>query len=269
MYSYHLTLIIANWTSLFISTSSENLLLNNPDELLWDPNSAVDNIDSGIDMMSFDDIDSVVDPISFLQDDDDQTLFASTPSQRHCDAADGDAIDFTLAARDDELQSCQTNPKGSSSSPPPAILSPETMQLFQDPSSLLNNFLSPKQSPPPSGSGEPPPNDPNDPNDPNNNPVFYPGHLSDEDADQKTRKEFEWDLDPMKLTPIDNDFFCTTQRRDVPVCCDGPFNVYGHLERCDGGTYGRIRERRGFSYWVCLAFCITPLLLRTFSHLFI
>ena len=187
MYYSHLILIIAHWTSLSLSAASENLFLNNPDDLLWDPNSAIDNIDSGLDMMKFDDDASsspIVDPISFLQDDDDQTLFANTPSQSPCDAAAaaGEATDFTLVARDNEHKSCQIIPKGSSS-PPPVILSPETIQLFQDPSSLLNNFLSPS-----SGSEEPPPpDDPNkDPNNPNNPP---PGILPRPPLRRRRRKK--------------------------------------------------------------------------------
>ena len=245
MYYCHPILFVVNWMLLLSSffASSENLFSSNdPDDILWDPDESTttDDFTSGFDMVNFDD--PVVDPISFTnEDEDNENLFTSVPSQNRCDdAAAAEASDLTLETRDSK-SSCQTNPQeSSSSSSSPPILSPESIQLFQDPSSLLNNFLPPpgpskekkKQQPSSpsslsSGSEEPPDPPPDDV------PGFYRGPLSDEDAARQTHSDFVWDLDYLKLTPVLDSFFCTSQRRDVPVCCDGPHNVYGNIEQCD------------------------------------
>lgn len=237
MYYCYLILIVVSWMLLLSSffASSENLFSSSdPNDILWDPDESttIGDFASGPDMVNFDD--SVVDPISFANEDEDgKNLFASAPSQNRCDAAAAEASDLTLETRDSK-SSCHTNPQGSSSSPP--ILSLDSIQLFQDPSSLLNNFVSPpgpskekKQPSSPSSSGsEEPPNPP-----PDDVPSLYRGQLSDEDANRQTSSDFEWDLDYLKLTPVLDSFFCTTQRRDVPVCCDGPYNIYGNIEQCD------------------------------------
>lgn len=236
----HLIFILADWILvLFVSVSSDDLFENNLD-VLMDLNSilalegstatqsTLDDFDPGLDMINFDD--PFVGSISFATHEDDEDIFASGSSQNPCDAA-AEASDLSLEARDGK-KACPENPQGSSSSSP--ILSPDSIQLFQDPSSLLNNYLSPdptKTKKRPSGSEQPP-------NPPGNTPIFYPGHLSDEDAAGRTSDDLQWDLNSMPgLTKVVDTFFCLTQLRVVPVCCDGPFDMYGNVAGCDGCMY--------------------------------
>lgn len=221
----HFISCIASLNLPVLAALSDNLFSeNNSDDLLWDPSSilapegstttqlSLDDFDAGLELLNFDDS---LDLSAF--EDNDQTLFANTASQSDCDAAQ--ASDLTLEARDDA--SCQTEKKGSSSAP---ILSPENVQLFQDPTRLLNDLLPPpsKEKQRPSGSEEPPPNP--------LPPLSYPGKLGEE----KTN-DLEWDLESMGLSRSSNDFFCTSKVRKVPVCCDGPFDLYNDLEGCDAG----------------------------------
>lgn len=102
--------------------SSESLFSSSdPDDILWDPNESattqpttIDDFVSELDLTNFDA--SAVDPIFFANDDSNENLFASTPSQNRCDAA-AEASNLNLEARDVK-SSCQTNSQESSSPPP-------------------------------------------------------------------------------------------------------------------------------------------------------
>ena len=216
-----LIFIIARWILLVLPVSSDDLFsFSNSDDLLWDPNStlefevstaaqpSVDDLDSDLELTNFDDF---VDRTFF--EDDGSDLFANTASHSLCAAAE--AGDITLEARDGK-SSCQTVQKESS-----PILSPESVQLFQDPITVLSNPSNKKQRP--SGSSEPP--NPSEP------PV-YPGLLPDEEASERNEGDLKWDLEALGLSLRDNTFFCLYKRK-VPVCCDGPYQAYGVLQGCD------------------------------------
>lgn len=213
MYCSYRIFIIASWNLLLSPASSDDLFSpNNSDDIIWNPEEStasqaiVDDFNSGIELMSSGDSD---DQFSFT--DDDTILLANTVSQSHCVAAE--ASDTTLKARDGK-SSCQTEEKDL-----PSILSPETLQLFQDPITVLGSPSNKKQRLP--GSAEPPTS---------SEPPLYPGFLPN---DQKT--DLEWDFNAMTLSQSDKNFFCLSQRRIVPVCCDGPFRSPNMIERCDEG----------------------------------
>lgn len=213
MNHYYLIFFIASRNTLLLPALSDNLFSSNyADDLLWDPEgltttqATMDDFNSGIESM---DLGVSVDPISF--ENDDETLFTKNDSQNLCAAAE--ANDFTLEARDDK-SSCQIEKTASS----PAM-SPESIQLFQDPIPVLSNPSKKKQRP--NGSGEPPNL---------SEPPLYPGFLlNDKEA------ELEGDLKAMSLGQSDRSFFCLSQLRIVPVCCDGPFRSPNMLENCDEG----------------------------------
>lgn len=206
--------------------SSDDLFsLDDFDDPLRDSNSVVEpeglvttqlpvnQFDLGVDLISLDD---PVDSITF-EDDDDDILLANAASPDRCAASEAGEF-FPLEARDGK--SCRTEPQGSSSS----LFSPESLQLFQDPASLLNGLLSPsnkKQRP--SGSGEPP--NPLD-------PPLYPGVLPDQEARERPISDRKWDLEKMELRQRVS-FFCLEKTRKVPVCCDGPWEVSGDIRSCD------------------------------------
>ena len=202
--------------------------MENSEDSLYDPNSILEpdglttlqqptigDLDSGLELMDFDDF---VDLISF--EDDAQTLLANTVPQSLCAAA-ADASDLTLEARGGH-QSCTTQGNGRSS----PNLSPEILQLFQDPTTGLDNLVSPfkekKQGP--SGSGEPP-NPPNQP--------FYPGYLPDDNPNEQTVEQLKWELKSIGLESRDNDFYCYDGFRKGPVCCNGPIRYPGDILACD------------------------------------
>lgn len=221
MYCCCLIFIIASWYLLVLPTSSDDLFsLSNSDDILWDPYSTlelegstatqptVDDLDSDLELTNFDDS---FDRIFF--EEDDSSLFANTAFDNICAAAE--ESDITLEARDGK-SSCQTETKES-----PLILSPESVQLFQDPFTVLGN--PPKKERRPFGSTEPP--NPSE-------PPSYPGLLSDEEASKKSEADLRWDLGAMTgISLRDGGFFCLYKRK-VPVCCDGPHAAYG-IQNCD------------------------------------
>lgn len=192
--------IIASW-NLLLPASSDNLFsLDNFDDIIWDTMQAtVDDSDSGIGLIN------LSDPLPFDDDDDDDALFANIPSPNTCAAAE--ANDRTLEGRNDQ-SSCQTEKKEFS-----PILSPESLQIFQDPIPLLSN---------PSTGFQKPPN----PSEPPLFPVFLPNG-------QET--DLERTLWEMELRQNDKSFYCLTGLRKVPICCDGPLSVPNMLENCDEG----------------------------------
>ena len=127
------------------------------------------------------------------------TIFANTASQSPCvSQANDDDEYFTLKARDGP-NSCLWKEE--------PIISPKAVQLFQDPTNLLNNL--------------PLETDPDEPS--------YPGVLSDEEADDKvySPEKMTWDLGAMGLEETGG-FFCPDKRRPLPVCCDGPVVFSGN-----------------------------------------
>ena len=147
-----------------------------------------------------------------LEGDDQNLLFANTPSQSDCAAID--AEDFTLKTRDDESCSLSTP------------LSPESVQLFEDPTTLLNNLLPPSTEGDqgPSGSGKPP--NPSDRS-------MFPGDLFNEDgAKTSTDDLIQWSLQAPGLR-FEAEFYCRTGLRPVAVCCDGPVGRRNKWENCD------------------------------------
>lgn len=237
MYYYHIIFLIANL--LVLVASSDNLFsLDNSENSLFDPNSileldasttaqqptTIDDLDSGLELMDFDD--SVDPTISF--EDDAPTILANNAPQSHCAAAAAaaDASDFiTLEARADG-QSCTTHGSSSSS---PNLLSPETVQLFQDPTTGLNNLVSPpskeKNQGGPSGSGEPPNPPPGEP--------LYPAYLPDGNTNAQTLEQIKLELEKLGLESRENDFYCNDGVRKVPVCCDGPLRYANDIANCD------------------------------------
>lgn len=227
MYYYHPIFLIANL--LVLVASSDNLFsLDSSEDSLYDlisilkPDGSttaqqltIDDLNSGLELMDFDDS---VDLFSF--EDDAPFLLANNVPQSHCNAA-ADASDFTLEARDGG-QSCTTQQNRRSS----PILSPETLQLFQDPTTGLNNLVSPskQKNQGPSGSGEPP--------NPVNQPL-YPGYLPDDNPHIKTAEELKWDLEDIGVGSRENDFYCLHGYYKVPVCCDGPVRYLGDISECD------------------------------------
>ena len=221
MYCFHHLSFIASWNLLVLPASSDNLFsLSNSNDLLWDPGSSIepegsttqptiDDFASDLEWMNFDDS---VDRDSF--EDDHTILFENIASQSLCAAAE--ASDVSLEARDGK--SCQTETTGSL-----PILSPESVQLFQDQTTFPNDLLSPSKKEEPSGSVES--QNPFD-------PPSYPGLLTDEEADNKDKKDLDWDLKEMGLSLSDNNFFCFSDDRKVPVCCRGPYNQL-NIANCD------------------------------------
>ena len=214
MSCFYLIFILASWNLLLLPASSDDLFfLNNSDDIIWNPQGSttsqaiVDDFDSEIESMSLGDSD---DQFSFT--DDDSTFLANTVSQNLCAAAE--PSDTTLKVRD-EKSSCSTE-----KTELPSILSPETLQLFQDPITVLGGPSNKKQRLPDFG-------DPPDPSE----PPLYPGFLPN---DEKT--DLEWDLNAVTQSQGDKTFFCLSQRRKVPLCCDGPLRSPNMLESCDEGT---------------------------------
>lgn len=238
MYHCGFISIVASWPLFFFLVSS-----NNFDDLLWDPNSqlkpgdltlttttppsTVDDLGSGPDFLKSDDSAELI-SVNNTDDDDDQSIFANTASQSSCSAsaADDAASEFNIIKARDH-PSCSSGQTGSSS----AILSPESIQLFQDPTTSITNLVSPQKSPStkkkrpsagPSGSGEPP------------DPFFIPT-LSREETNRKfnnDREEMEFDFDDLREFLPDGNFFCSDEQRRVPVCGGGPFEG-GFLQDCD------------------------------------
>ena len=236
MYCYHIIFLIGNL--LVFVASSDDLLFSsdNPDHSLFDPDPileldasttaqqpSIDDLYSSLELMDFDD--SVDPTISF--EDDPQTLLANTVPQSHCAAAadSADASIFALEARDGSDQLCTTHGPSSSS---PNLLSPETLQLFQDPTSGLNNLISPpskgKNQGGPSGSGEPPNPPPVEP--------LYPD--PDGNSNHQTAAEIKLELEELGREPLKNEFYCNNDAfRKVPVCCDGPVRYPFDILECD------------------------------------
>lgn len=215
MYRFHLIFFITSWDSLLLPASSDDLFsVNNSDDIIWVPEesttsqAAVDGFNSEIELMSLGDSDD--DQIPFA--DDDALFLADTASHSLCTATE--ASDVALKARD-RKSSCQTYPEAES----PPILSPETLQFFQDSITVLTNSFKEKQGL--SSPGQPP-----NPSDPPLYPEFLPN-------DKKT--DVESDLDAIGPSQSDKPFFCLSQRRIVPVCCDGPLRSPNMLENCDEG----------------------------------
>lgn len=245
MYYCRFISIVASWLLFFFLVTSQTF-----DDLLWDPNSmlesgeltatietppsTVDDLGSGLDFPISDDLGSGLefpisdDPanlISFnIGDDEDQINFANTASQGSCAAAaeDDATSEFAMLEARDGPSCPPGRPKKSS----PAVLSPESIQLFQDPNTSINNLVSNKKKRPTSGSSGSggPPDDP-----------FYIPLLTLEEAEQKfnnEEEELEWNFDKMKQFYPDGTFFCGDRMRQVPVCCGGPFQQM-FLRDCD------------------------------------
>ena len=219
---------IATWVLLVYASSDDLSSFVNFDQSLWDPagsetiQSTLDPFDSSLESLNVND--GSTDLFS-EGNDNSNLLFANTPSPGGCAAAGAD--DLTLKTRDDG-GSCQSE-KQTSSSP---ILSPESVQLFDDPTTLLNDLLLPpsKEEQSPSGSGEPP-QPPRTPNPPD--PPLYPGYLSDEDARRRLDSSTVWSPAGLGLTAVKGSFFCVNPNKKIPVCCDGPFDWDSNLEECD------------------------------------
>lgn len=163
------------------------------------PNSNSDDYSADW-MLPFDDIPD--------GDGDDQNfLFANTPSQSACAAAAvGDDTVFsefpTLQARDGPPSSCPSPDQqgsSSSSSSSSGILSPETVQLFQDPNTFIDNLIPPPSQPPPSGKKQ--------------RPAFG--------TQNPPGDESGWAVNDMQGIWLDDGvFFCTDAKRKVLVSAE-------------------------------------------------